>query len=186
MHVITREDIRRSGARTLPDLLRGTAGLTVANIDAHTWAITARGFNGLFANKLLVLMDGRTLYTPLYSGVYWDMQDTLLEDIERIEVIRGPGATMWGANAVNGVINIITRSAKDTQGGFLSAGTGSHDDGVVNARYGFSGDSYSARIYGKRVNRDEFDRHGGESTPTHGRVKNAGSAWTGSRAGETW
>jgi len=90
----------------------------------HNWAISARGFNDLFANKLLVLMDGRSLYTPLFSGVYWDTQDTLLEDIDRVEVIRGPGATLWGANAVNGVINIITRSAKDTRGLLVTGGGG--------------------------------------------------------------
>lgn len=159
MHVITREDIRRSGARTLPDLLRGVPGLSVANMDAHTWAITSRGFNGLFANKLLVLMDGRTLYTPLYSGVYWDMQDTLLNDIERIEIIRGPGATIWGANAVNGVINIITRKAEDTDGLFASTGGGSLDKTSLNARYGKAGDQLSYRIYAKYLDRDHFDSH---------------------------
>ncbi len=159
MHVITREDIRRSGARTLPDLLRGVPGLSVANMDAHTWAITSRGFNGLFANKLLVLMDGRTLYTPLYSGVYWDMQDTLLNDIERIEIIRGPGATIWGANAVNGVINIITRKAKNTDGLFASTGSGSLDKTSLNARYGKAGEQISYRIYAKHLERDNFKSH---------------------------
>ena len=104
--VITNEDIRRSGVTSIPEALRMVPGLQVARIDANKWAITSRGFNDRYANKLLVLMDGRSVYTPLYSGVYWDIQDTLLEDIERIEVIRGPGATLWGANAVNGVINI--------------------------------------------------------------------------------
>ena len=159
MYVINREDIRRSGARTLPDLLRGVPGLTVANVDAHSWAITSRGFNGLFANKLLILMDGRTLYTPLYSGVYWDMQDTLLEDIERIEIIRGPGATIWGANAVNGVINIITRNTEDTDGVFVSAGGGSLDKSLLNARFGKAGEKLSYRIYAKRLDRDNFESH---------------------------
>lgn len=159
MYVITHEDIRRSGARTLPDLLRGVPGLTVANMDAHTWAITSRGFNSLYANKLLVLMDGRTLYTPLYSGVYWDMQDTLLEDIERIEIIRGPGATIWGANAVNGVINIITRKAEETDGLFASGGSGSLDKTSLNARYGKAGDQLSYRMYAKHQERDNFDSH---------------------------
>lgn len=165
MSVITQEDIRRSGARTLPDLLRGVPGLSVANMDAHTWAISSRGFNGLFANKLLVLMDGRTLYTPLYSGVYWDMQDTLLKDIERIEIIRGPGATIWGANAVNGVINIITRKADETEGVFLSAGTGSLDKSSVNARVGHVGKQLSYRLYAKHLDRNNFESHdenGGE------------------------
>ncbi len=160
MYVINREDIRRSGARTLPDLLRGVPGLTVANIDAHSWAITSRGFNGLYANKLLVMIDGRTLYTPLYSGVYWDMQDTLLEDIERIEIIRGPGATIWGANAVNGVINIMTRHAEDTDGAFVSAGGGSLDKSSFNGRFGKAGDKLSYRIYAKRLDLDRFKLSG--------------------------
>ncbi|RMG93405.1 MAG: TonB-dependent receptor, partial [Candidatus Dadabacteria bacterium] len=114
--VITAEDIRRSGATSVPEALRLVPGVQVARIDANKWAVSARGFNGRFANKLLVLVDGRTVYTPLFSGVHWDAQDLLLDDVERIEVIRGPGATLWGANAVNGVINIITRHAKDTVG----------------------------------------------------------------------
>ena len=174
MYVITREDIRRSGARTLPDLLRGVPGLTVANMDAHTWAISSRGFNGRFANKLLVLMDGRTLYTPLYSGVYWDMQDTLLEDIERIEIIRGPGATIWGANAVNGVINIITRKAEDTDGFFASSGGGSLDK-TLNARFGRAGEKLSYRIYAKYLDRDKFERHeNDEEHPDDWKNENAG------------
>lgn len=147
MYVITQEDIRRSGARTLPDPLRGVPGLTVANMDAHTWAIAARGFSSLFSQKLLVLMDGRTLYTPLFSGVYWDMQDTLLEDIERIEIIRGPGATIWGANAVNGVINIITRHAEVTDDNFISAGGGDQDRSLLNGRIGQVNDTLSYRVY---------------------------------------
>ena len=111
-------------------------GLQVARIDSSTWAITSRGFNGSFANKLLVLIDGRSVYTPLFSGVYWDVQDTLLEDIERIEVIRGPGATLWGANAVNGVINIITKTAADTQGGLITAGAGTEERVFGGTRYG--------------------------------------------------
>ena len=115
--VITNEDIRRSGVTSIPEALRMVPGIEVARISANSWAVTARGFNGQFANKLLVLMDGRSVYSPIYSGVYWDVQDTLLEDVDRIEVIRGPGASLWGANAVNGVINIITRPASQTQGG---------------------------------------------------------------------
>src|SRR5881628_3028187 len=114
--VTTAEELRRSGVTSIPEGLRLVPGLEVARVDAHNWAISGRGFNDLFANKLLVLMDGRSVYTPLFSGAYWDVQDTLLEDIDRIEVIRGPGSTLWGANAVNGVINIITRPARDTQG----------------------------------------------------------------------
>ena len=125
--VITSEDIRRSGMTNVPDLLRMVPGLHVANIDSSTWAITARGFNGQFANKLLVMIDGRSVYTPLFSGVYWDVQDLLLEDIDRIEVVRGPGGTLWGANAVNGVINIITKEASQTQGLLVSALGGNLD-----------------------------------------------------------
>src|ERR1700730_5382518 len=119
--VIGREDIRRSGAEHLPDVLRMAPGVEVAQIDANAWAITIRGFNNRFSNKVLVLVDGRSVYTPSFSGVYWDQLDMPLEDVERIEVIRGPGATVWGANAVNGVINIITKSSKVTPGGLASA-----------------------------------------------------------------
>lgn len=134
--VITQEDIRRSGATSIPELLRMVPGVQVASIDASKWAITARGFNGRFANKLLVLVDGRSVYTPLYSGVFWDVQDMLLADVDRIEVIRGPGATMWGENAVNGVINVITKSARDTQGGLVMAGGGKEEIGLAGFRYG--------------------------------------------------
>jgi iron complex outermembrane recepter protein len=134
--VITSEDIRRSGATKIPDLLRMVPGLNVAQINGTAWEISSRGFNSQFANKLLVLIDGRTVYSPLFSGVYWDVQDVPLEDIDRIEVIRGPGATVWGANAVNGVINIITKSAKDNEGGFLTAGSGTYESGFGVAQYG--------------------------------------------------
>jgi len=110
VYVITGEDLLHSGVTTIPDALRLVPGIVVARIDSNKWAVTSRGFNGLFANKLLVMIDGRSVYTSTFSGVYWEDQDTLLEDIERIEVIRGPGASLWGANAVNGVINIITKS----------------------------------------------------------------------------
>jgi iron complex outermembrane receptor protein len=129
-------------------------GLEVARISSHQWAISSRGFNGKWANKLLVLIDGRTVYTPTSSGVYWDTQDVILEDIERIEVIRGPGAAMWGANAVNGVINIITRSAKETQGGAVTAGGGNEDLGFGSVRYGGSlGSRAHYRVYSKYSNR---------------------------------
>jgi iron complex outermembrane recepter protein len=134
--VITPEDIRRSGATNIPDLLRMVPGLEVAQINPSTWAISARGFNGQYSDKLLVLIDGRTVYTPTFSGVYWDAQDVPLESIDRIEVIRGPGATVWGANAVNGVISIITKSARDTQRGMVTGngGTLEHIGGMI--RYG--------------------------------------------------
>ncbi|MFO0774570.1 MAG: TonB-dependent receptor [Nitrospiraceae bacterium] len=155
--VITNEDIRRSGATSIPEVLRMAPGIHVARIDAHRWAITARGFNTEYANKLLVLMDGRTLYTPLFSGVFWDVQDTVLEDIDRIEVIRGPGASLWGANAVNGVINIITKKAKDTQGLLMVAGAGTEERGFGTIRYGTSlGDNTHVRAYVKGFERDDY------------------------------
>src|SRR6266481_5235570 len=134
--VITQEDIRRSGARSIPEILRMVPGLEVARMDENKWAIGSRGFNGRFDNKLLVLIDGRSVYTPLFSGVYWDVQDVVLEDVDRIEVIRGPGATLWGANAVDGVINIITKSAKATQSAVVTAGAGTEMRGLSNLRYG--------------------------------------------------
>ncbi|WP_150046304.1 MULTISPECIES: TonB-dependent receptor plug domain-containing protein [Methylomonas] len=153
-YIISQEDIRRSGATSIPEALRLAPGLEVAQIDANSWAITARGFNGRYANKLLVLMDGRTLYTPLFAGVFWNLQDTLMEDIERIEVIRGPGAVMWGANAVNGVINIITKKAKDTQGDLFVAGGGNQEQGFAGFRHGGQLDNDgSYRVYGKAFER---------------------------------
>lgn len=154
--VITAEDIRRAGVRSLPEALRMAPGIQVARIDGNNWAISARGFNGRFSNKLLVLLDGRTIYSNLYSGVFWDLQDTLLEDIERIEVIRGPGAALWGANAVNGVINIITRNSHETSGTVLRGGIGSEERGFVSGRQGFRlGESTTGRVYAKY-----FKRHG--------------------------
>jgi iron complex outermembrane receptor protein len=153
--VLTSEDIERSGVTNIPDALRLVPGLDVAQVDAHTWAISSRGFNDIFADKLLVLIDGRTVYTPLFSGVFWDLQDTLLADIDRIEVVRGPGATLWGANAVNGVINIITKSARDTQGFLVSTGGGTEDRDFVNVRYGVKiDDDTFARVYVKYFDRD--------------------------------
>jgi iron complex outermembrane receptor protein len=134
--VINQDDIRRSGALNIPDLLRMVPGLDVAQIDAGKWAISARGFNGQYSDKLLVLVDGRTVYTPIFAGVFWDSQNVPLDTIERIEVIRGPGAAVWGSNAVNGVINIITQNAGDTQGGYLSAGIGNIATGSETLRYG--------------------------------------------------
>jgi iron complex outermembrane receptor protein len=147
--VIGAGDIRRSGAQSLPEALRLAPNLQVARLDARNWAVTARGFNGVFENKLLVLIDGRSIYSPLFSGVFWDAQDVVMEDVERIEVISGPGATIWGANAVNGVINVITRSSADTQGGQLGA-TGGGRDKNGSLRYGGAlagGGTY--RVYGK-------------------------------------
>jgi iron complex outermembrane receptor protein len=160
--VITQEDIRRSGVTSIPEALRMAPGVQVAHIDANKWAISARGFNGRFSNKLLVLMDGRTLYSPTFSGVFWEAQDTLLEDIDRIEVIRGPGATLWGSNAVNGVINIITKHTKETQGGLITAGVGTEEKGFGSVRYGASsGENTTWRLYGKYFNRDDSKRTDG-------------------------
>jgi iron complex outermembrane receptor protein len=175
MHVITQEDIRRSGVTSIPEALRLAEGLDVARIDSHTWAVSARGFNSTTANKLQVLMDGRVLYTPLYSGVFWDVQDTLLEDIDRIEVIRGPGATVWGANAVNGVINIITKPAKQTQGWFVEGGGGTEERGFGAAQYGGKlADKVYYRVYGKYFNRDDSVFPNGDP---------AGDAWQMGRGG---
>jgi iron complex outermembrane recepter protein len=148
--VLTQEDIRRSGATSIPEALRLVPGLEVARIDENKWAIGSRGFNGRFDNKLLVLIDGRSVYTPLFSGVYWNIQDVMLEDLDRIEVIRGPGATLWGANAVDGVINIITKPAASTQSGVVTAGGGTEERGSGSARYGSNfGDNTHYRVYGK-------------------------------------
>jgi iron complex outermembrane receptor protein len=147
--VITQDDIRRSGATTIPDVLRLVPGVEVAQVDSDHWSIGIRGFGAALASKLLVLIDGRSVYTPLFAGVYWQVQATPLEDIERIEVIRGPGGTIWGANAVDGVINIITRSAKDTQGSMLTLGGGNVDQGTGAFRYGGgNGRGFNYRIYG--------------------------------------
>ncbi len=157
--VLTSEDIRRSGITTVPDLLRMVPGMHVANQNANSWAITARGFNNQFANKLLVLIDGRTVYTPLFSGVFWDVQDLMLEDIDRIEVIRGPGGTLWGANAVNGVVNIITKSSEQTQGLLLTSQYGNLERGVGAGRWGgeLQDGKLHYRGYMKYFNRDGFE-----------------------------
>jgi iron complex outermembrane receptor protein len=154
VYVITHDEIMRSGARTLPEMLRLAPNLFVAQTSAATFAITARGLSGnapaqAFSNKLLVLIDGRSVYTPLFSGVYWDMQDVLPEDVDRIEVISGPAGALWGANAVEGVINIITRSSDESQGGMLVADGGDRQQGLSLRYGGSSGDSASWRVYGR-------------------------------------
>jgi iron complex outermembrane recepter protein len=162
--VITAEDIARSGANNIPDLLRIVPGVEVAQINSSKWAISIRGFNGQYSNKLLVLVDGRTVYTPMLSGVFWDAQDVPLDNIDRIEVIRGPGATVWGANAVNGVINIITKKASDTQGGLLTAGGGSYEHGFGAARYGGTvGKATAYRVFAEGFERDHFPSGSGSS-----------------------
>jgi len=134
--VLTAEDLRQSGVTSIPEALRLVPGVQVGRMDANKWAISARGFSDFFANKLLVLIDGRSVYTPVFSGVFWDTHDVVIDDLERIEVIRGPGGTLWGANAVNGVINIITREASDTQGGAVRVGTGTDENGFGSVRFG--------------------------------------------------
>ncbi len=162
LYVITGEDIRRSGVTSLPEALRLAPNLEVARIDSRQYAISARGFNNSIGNKLLVLIDGRIVYTPLFSGVFWDAQDTLLEDVDRIEVISGPGATLWGANAVNGVINIITRRAGDTRGTLAEAGAGNKERGL-SARHGFDLAGGAMRIYAKASDRDHTVRADGSA-----------------------
>lgn len=162
--VISQEDIRRSGATSVPDALRMAPGVQVAQINAHDWAITIRGFNDRFSNKLLVLVDGRTVYSPLFSGTYWSAQDMVMEDIDRIEVIRGPGGTVWGANAVNGVINIRTKHSKNTQGGLVSAQGGNYQNGG-SVRYGGElGKEGNYRVYAKgKQNSDYLNGKGADA-----------------------
>jgi iron complex outermembrane recepter protein len=150
IYVITQQEIRNSAATNVPELLRTVPGLDVSQINGSTWAISARGFAAQYANKMLVLIDGRSVFHPLFSGVDWSEQDLMLEDIERIEIIRGPGATVWGTNAVNGVINIITKSAQETQGGLVTAGAGNLERSFGSARYGGKlGKSTTYRVFSK-------------------------------------
>ena len=172
--VISAQDIHRSGATTIAEALRLAPNLNVARADTAQYAISARGFNNVLANKMLVLIDGRTVYSPLFSGVFWESQDVMLEDVDRIEVISGPGATIWGSNAVNGVINIITRPARDTQGGLVSAGAGNRER-VAAARYGASvGDRVHYRIYAKKFDIDASEHADGESIRDRYRHTQAG------------
>lgn len=152
MYVITRNDIERSGATSIPEVLRLAPGIQVARAGSSQWAISSRGFNDQFSNKLLILIDGRTVYTPIFSGVYWDTQDFPIDDIKQIEIIRGPGATLWGANAVNGIINIITEEAVNTEGNLVSTIAGNEDRGTTTARTGQKiGDNIFYRVYGKHT-----------------------------------
>jgi len=156
--VLTQDDLQRLGATSIAEALRAVPGIEVARMNANTWAISARGFNGQYANKLLVLVDGRSVYTPTFGGVYWDLQDLVLEDLDRIEVIRGPGGSLWGANAFNGVINIMTKSAKETQGGLISTTLGTEFLPSVSARYGGQITSnLFYRVYGKYFNQEGFE-----------------------------
>ena len=173
--VINQEDIRRSGATSIPDLLRLAPGVDVAQIDSNQWAVSIRGFNELYSNKVLVLIDGRTLYVDSFSGVFWDQVDTPLEDIDRVEIIRGPGGTVWGANAVNGVINIITKSSSDTKGALVSGGGGSRGTAEGLVQYGGDAGSVGAyRVYGRYFNIDNSTYPGGSE---------AADGWHSSQAG---
>jgi iron complex outermembrane receptor protein len=161
IYVITNADIRISGATSIPEALRLAPNLHVARAGSGQYAISARGFNNAIGNKLLVLIDGRTIYSPVFSGVFWDQQDVMLEDIERIEVISGPGGTLWGSNAVNGVINIITRSTAQTRGGLLQLGGGTHERGAGGRYGGAIGEAGNYRVYVKGVEVDHSQRTDG-------------------------
>lgn len=182
-YVITREDIRRSGATSIPEALRLAPGVHVARISATDWAINIRGLNGQFAQNLLVMIDGRSVYTHVFSGVFWDIQDTVMEDIERIEVIRGPGAAVWGANAVNGVINIITRNAGQTQGGEVVA-LGGNEEQLASLRYGATLPNQAYyRAYGKFFNRGELDKVGLDPSEADPNEAQSSDNWRSGRGG---
>jgi iron complex outermembrane recepter protein len=164
IYVITGDDIRRSGATSIPEALRLAPGVEVARIDGSDWSVGIRGFGSDLTRSVLVLIDGRTVYTPLFAGTNWDVQNTLMDDIDRIEVIRGPGGTIWGPNAVDGVINIITKDAKDTQGTLASAGGGNEEQGFVNLRYGGgNGKDFNYRVYGMGFTRSPEDHPAGQN-----------------------
>lgn len=173
--VLSNDDLQRSGATSIPEALRLVPGLNVSAVNSSQWAISSRGFNGIYANKLLVLMDGRAVYTPVFAGVYWDLQQAMLADLDRIEVIRGPGATVWGANAVNGVINVVSRSARDTQGGYAYAGGGDFHQALAGARYGFqTGSNTFLRLFGSYQLNEAYPLPNGQD---------ADDGWFGENAG---
>lgn len=179
--VITEQDVRRSGSTSLPEALRLAPNLQVARVDARNYAISARGFNNPFANKLLVLIDGRSVYSPLFSGVYWDAQDVVLEDLDRIEVISGPGGSLWGANAMNGVVNIVTRSAAETQSELISIGGSVHEQQAVVRHGGELTNDGFYRIYAKHSQHDDTETAEGISTRTGWERNQAGfrADWEG-------
>jgi iron complex outermembrane receptor protein len=187
IQVITSDDIRRSGATTLPEALRLADNLEVAQINVHDWAISARGFDANLANKLLVLIDGRAVYTPLYGGVLWNVQDYLLEDIDRIEVISGPGGTLWGANAVNGVINIITKSAEKTQGLYATAAAGNQLQDFAGVRYGaqVAPDVY-LRFYGKYLDDGDEETSTGANAADSWHMARGGFRMDANQFGDNW
>ncbi len=173
--IITGEDLRRSGVASIPEALRLVPGVHVYRLDANKWAVSARGFSSRFANKMLVMIDGRTVYSTLFSGVFWDVQDVMLEDVDRIEVIRGPGGSLWGTNAVNGIINIITKDSADTQGTLFSSRFSSRSDGEISGRYGsWLNEKTSFRLYGKYFDRNNF---------TFANGRDGADAWHATRGG---
>jgi len=186
IYVITSDDIRRSGANSLPDALRLAPNLQVAEVANGQYAISARGFNNAIGNKLLVLIDGRTVYTPLYSGVFWNSQFVMLEDIDRIEVISGPGGTLWGANAVNGVINIITRRAQDTQGGLVAAGDGNRTQSGSMRYGGKIGDDGYFRVYAMGQDSKNTTQANGLSAADDWQTGQAGFRADWQRGGDTY
>jgi iron complex outermembrane recepter protein len=180
IQVITSDAIRRSGATSIPEALRLASNLQVAQINGNNWAISARGFNSTLANKLLVMIDGRTIYSPLFAGTFWEAQDVPLYDVDRIEVISGPGATLWGANAMNGVINVITRSARQTGGTLLQA-AGGNQDSSLGARFGAPvQNALSYRVYALGFNRESLELADGSSAHDRWRKAQAGfrADWT--------
>jgi iron complex outermembrane receptor protein len=177
IYVITAEDIRRSGVTSIAEALRLAPGVEVARNGAAEWTVSIRGFSSDLSNKLLVLIDGRSVYSPLFAGVFWDVQDTLLSDVERIEVVSGPGGTLWGANAVNGVVNIITHSARDTQGTFVELGGGNEEEILSGLRHGWEiGGTLAARAYVKYVERDAAELASGAAATDAWRMGRAGFA----------
>src|SRR6267154_134418 len=164
IYVLTQEDIRRSGATSIPEVLRLAPGVEVARIDSNSWSVAIRGFGSAFSKSVLVLIDGRSVYTPLFAGVYWDVQNVLLEDVERIEVIRGPGGTIWGSNAVNGVINIITKNAKETHGTYAATSSGNVAQSESGVRYGTKhGNNLDYRAYAMGFGRMPEFHAGGDN-----------------------
>jgi len=177
-HVISAEEIRRSGAQSIPEALRLVPGLNVAQMARNRWAVSSRGFNERFSSKLLVQVDGRSVYSPLFSGVLWETQDLVMDDIERIEVIRGPGAALWGTNAMNGVINIVTRSAAASQGSRMNATLGSGELASVSLTHGGElAQGGHFKVYGKTTNLGGSLERGHQPGATTGRQNRAQSGW---------
>jgi iron complex outermembrane receptor protein len=186
MSVITGDDIRRAGVTTIADALQLADGVHVARVNNGSWRISARGFNGSTPNKLLVMVDGRSVYSPLFAGAFWNTVDYALEDIDRIEVIRGPGTVLWGANAVNGVINIITRHSRDTQGTFASVTSGNEDPAIASVRYGAAVGGATWRAYGKFALRDDQVFASGTPSSDRRRRGQAGFRVDGAAGGTAW